>query len=80
MNELRVSIPSEISLLGFDDMMFTQVFRPKLTIVDQPIAKIAETTVARIFELLQQESFDYKVNVLECDLIINDSTAPYSKA
>ena len=78
-NELRLSIPSELSLIGFDDMMFTRVFRPKLTIVDQPIEKIAQTTVTRIFELLQNEDYEYQVTELECDLIINDSTAPCLK-
>ncbi len=74
-NELHVSIPEQLSLVGFDDMMFTRVFHPKLTIVDQPIKQIAELTVKRILELLQSDGFEYRINKLECDFVINDSTA-----
>ena len=74
-NELRISIPDELSLLGFDDMMFTRVFHPKLTIVDQPIGQIAELTVSRLMEHLQKKEYDYRVNVLACNFEINDSTA-----
>ncbi len=74
-NELRVAIPDELSLLGFDDMMFTRVFHPKLTIVDQPIGQIAELTVTRIMQLLKQSVFEYRVNELACNFVINDSTS-----
>ena len=74
-NEMRISIPDELSLLGFDDMMFTRVFHPKLTIVDQPIGQIAELTVSRLMEHLQKKEYDYRVNVLACNFEINDSTA-----
>ncbi len=74
-NEMHICIPGELSLLGFDDMMFTRVFNPRLTIVDQPIGQIAELTVSRLMEHLQKKVYDYRVNVLACNFEINDSTA-----
>ena len=74
-NELRLSIPGELSFVGFDDIMFTQVYRPKLTIVDQPISQIAQGLTNRVFELMEQEQYEYRVNVLSCRIKFNASTA-----
>lgn len=76
-SELRLNIPDEISLLGFDDMMFTKIMRPRLTIIDQPVDKIAEVTTVRILELLAQKDegkiYTYRKNYLECGLKIGES-------
>lgn len=74
LTELRVRVPEEMSVLGFDDMMFTRMYRPKLTIIDQPIREIVATTIARLFELWGQTHYDYHINELKCDFIINEST------
>ena len=74
-NEARMSIPEELSFVGFDDMMFTRIFRPKLTIIDQPISEIAAGVTKRVFELMEQEVYSYQVNELKCMMKINASTA-----
>lgn len=74
-NETRISIPGELSFVGFDDMMFTRIFRPKLTIIDQPISDIAVGVTRRMFELMEQEVYSYRVNELKCVMKINASTA-----
>lgn len=73
-NEARISIPEELSFVGFDDMMFTRIFRPKLTIIDQPISDIAAGVTKRVFELMEQEVYSYQVNELQCVMKINAST------
>lgn len=75
-NEMHISVPEEISLLGFDDMMFTKIFRPKLSIVDQPIREIAQVCVTRVMELIGQEERQYRVNELPCSFVKNNSIAP----
>lgn len=72
-NELKISIPQDLSFIGFDDMMFTRLFRPKLTMIDQPIKKIAEFTKKRIFELMGQKELMYQVNKLACSFLVYDS-------
>lgn len=74
-NELRIAIPAELSFVGFDDIMFTRVYRPKLTIVDQPLPEIAASVTKRLFELIGQETYEYRVNVHECSIKFNASTA-----
>lgn len=74
-NDLKLSIPTELSFVGFDDMMFTKIFHPKLTIIDQPILQIAECITKRIFELLEEEEYSYRFNEMKCSLKVNESTA-----
>ncbi len=42
MNELNISIPSEMSIFGFDNYYLSNLVKPKLWLVEQPLAQIAE--------------------------------------
>lgn len=75
LNELSLPVPQRISVLGFDDIMITNLFRPKLTIVNQPTMEIASFAVQRLLELLSAETFNYKVSVLKNNLVIGESVA-----
>lgn len=72
-NELKISIPDDLSFVGFDDMMLTKLFRPKLTMIDQPIAEIAMFAKRRIFELMLQKNFEYRITKLNCSFLVYDS-------
>lgn len=74
-NELKVAIPDKLSFIGFDDMMFTRIFHPKLTIIDQPIEQIARCVTTRMFQLMAETKYHYQFNELKCSFKINSSTA-----
>ena len=42
-NEMGLKIPEELSIIGFDDLTLSQLIRPPLTIVSQPMQEMAET-------------------------------------
>jgi DNA-binding LacI/PurR family transcriptional regulator len=52
LNYLHLSIPEEISVIGFDNLIMAKISNPSLTIVNQPLAaigkKIAEILLSRI--------------------------------
>ena len=73
-NELKLSIPNDYSMIGFDDVIFTKIFRPKLTIVRQPIEEMASTLTKRIITLINEEDYQYQVNEFNCSFEINNST------
>ena len=73
-NELKISIPDELSIVGFDDIVFTKIYRPKLTIVNQPIEKMMDTVTNRIIALLSEEEYKYQINSFDCTFVVNDST------
>ena len=75
LNELDIRVPEDISVLGFDDILITSLYRPKLTIINQPIEKISQLAVDRLFELLSEENKEYKTHLLENELIIGKTVA-----
>ena len=42
-NETGLKIPEELSIIGFDDLTLSQLIRPPLAIVSQPMRQMAET-------------------------------------
>jgi LacI family transcriptional regulator len=53
LNESRVKIPDDLSLIGFDNLMLSQVIQPTLTIIVQPMREIAETAAHLMLDRLQ---------------------------
>lgn len=49
----KVSVPQQISLIGFDDIMFARYTNPALTTVRKPIADISELGTKMLIQLLQ---------------------------
>lgn len=45
MNESGINCPGDISLLGFDNLILSQIVKPKLTMVVQPMKEMAEKAV-----------------------------------
>ena len=59
--ELRnynLSIPDDISIIGFDDILFSDVIFPPLTTIEYPLKDIAETVVSRLVTLIQGGEVD----------------------
>ncbi|WP_410767783.1 LacI family DNA-binding transcriptional regulator [Fontibacillus sp. BL9] len=50
----RISIPDDLSLIGFDDIVFARYTNPALTTVRRPIADISELGTQKLIELMQE--------------------------
>ncbi|MEL6301671.1 MAG: LacI family DNA-binding transcriptional regulator [Pseudomonadota bacterium] len=71
-SKLGVSIPDQISVTGFDDIVMARQMDPRLTTIRQPLARMTERAVQM---LLQGETGD----LFECipaELKIRESTGP----
>ena len=53
LNEMGVSMPEKISMVGFDNLPFARACRPALTIISQPTEKIARETAMIMLERLE---------------------------
>ena len=75
LNEMGVSMPEEISLVGFDNQPFARACRPALTIVSQPTEKIARETAQIMLERLEgrDELPDQIVRKLQTDIFMGKS-------
>ena len=72
-NEIKIRIPEDIKLVGFDDVDISQLTTPRITTVHQPIKEMARLSI----ELIDAKYNDIEVNektILPIKLIIREST------
>lgn len=55
-NELNLSIPEQLSVVGFDNVEFARACVPKLSIVSQPTKEIAEKLAEIMLDRLEHEN------------------------
>jgi LacI family transcriptional regulator, repressor for deo operon, udp, cdd, tsx, nupC, and nupG len=72
-NGLRV--PTDLSVIGFDDIRFSKYLAPALTTVSQPMLEIGQETVRLMLEILRGTHRRPKSVTLPHKLMIRDSTA-----
>ncbi len=78
---IGVSIPDEISLVGFDSTAFCETSRPRLTAVSQPIEQMAYDATLTLLKLIEGEQPARRSFVYPCGLDIRESTGlPYLTA
>jgi DNA-binding LacI/PurR family transcriptional regulator/DNA-binding transcriptional regulator YhcF (GntR family) len=73
LQRLGFSIPSDISVIGFDGMAQSQFMHPKLTTMRQPIEKIAKTVFDYIMDsCFKNGSLEHLIQI-EPDLLIGET-------
>ena len=75
LNEMGVSVPEEISLIGFDNLPFARACRPSLTIVSQPTERIAKETAEIMLERLEgkEDLPEHIIRKLQTDIFVGRS-------
>jgi len=72
--ERHVSVPENLSVVGFDDTPLAQRIWPPLTTVRQPIAEMVETAVSRLIKNISGGAFESRSSQFSCELVIRAST------
>jgi len=52
-NDLRITVPDDLSIIGFDNIQMSKVVRPPLSIVEQPMKEIGETAAKLLMKRLK---------------------------
>ncbi|MCL7997675.1 LacI family transcriptional regulator [Brucella sp. 21LCYQ03] len=81
-NELRglgFSVPSDVSIIGFDDIFLSETFYPPLTTVSQPRDEIGRQAMRMLSKLISGEAKTVPSQLLETTLSIRGTTAPAPK-
>ena len=74
--DLGLSIPEDVSIVGMDDIMLSEVVQPPLTTIRQPIDEIARRAVERLIGRLQDTYIEPQEHiVLTPRLVVRGSTA-----
>lgn len=79
-NELGIAIPSELSLIGFDNLEVNDYIVPRLTSVDVPKRAIGEEAAINLISMIETTGPDYSKKVLlSGNIIYRDSVANIKK-
>jgi LacI family transcriptional regulator len=74
-NVLRINVPGQIALAGFDDFDIADVLQPALTVVRQPVYQIGEMAANLLFQRISLGEYPTKGQhvVLPVELVIRRS-------
>ncbi|QNG61658.1 LacI family DNA-binding transcriptional regulator [Bacillus sp. PAMC26568] len=68
-----LSVPHDISVMGFDDIKFSSIIEPALTTIAQPAFDIGTKAMELLIRLMNKEEIEKSQYILEDQLIIRDS-------
>jgi LacI family transcriptional regulator len=71
-----LSVPEDLSIVGFDDVEHATIVTPTLTTVRQPLAEMGRTAVSLLMRLLERHSLETLHVELATRLVVRESTAP----
>lgn len=71
-----LAVPTDMSVVGFDDVSIAELVTPALTTVRQPLAEMGRTATRMLLRLTAREPLDSMRVELTTNLIVRDSCAP----
>ncbi len=72
--------PDECTVLGFDDLDWTRIVRPRVTVVAQPAYDIGATAARRLLARLAGDNSPPQTLLLETSLVVRESTTSATPA
>jgi DNA-binding LacI/PurR family transcriptional regulator len=76
LKEVGLSCPEDISLVAFDDHPWAAVSDPPLTVVRQPTRELGQISARMLHELIRGQPLAETRIILECELVIRQSSCP----
>jgi LacI family transcriptional regulator len=74
--ERGLTVPYDLSVVGFDDTEQAVIVTPRLTSVSQPLAELGRMGVSLLIRILEGQRVDALRIELATRLVVRDSTAP----
>lgn len=76
LNKKGYQVPKDISVIGYDDTQFAQLFSPPLTTIRQNKKEIAETAGQILLQLIKQNKKvnDFPIHRIPVELVVREST------
>ncbi|CAH1219859.1 LacI family DNA-binding transcriptional regulator [Paenibacillus sp. JJ-223] len=73
--ELKLRVPEELSVVGFDNTILASVTSPPLTTIAQPIEELGRHAVDLLIDELKEERQPARNMILKPELVVRESTA-----
>jgi LacI family transcriptional regulator len=74
--DLGISVPGELSVVGFDDIAASELVTPPLTTVRQPLREIGDIAAHMLMRTIDGEAIPPETKLVPPQLIVRGSTAP----
>ncbi|MBM4023913.1 MAG: LacI family transcriptional regulator [Planctomycetes bacterium] len=71
-----IAVPAELSIVGFDNITFSEYVQPALTTVAVPRSKIGTAAFQALWDMLADDSRPGNEYRVETSLVVRQSTAP----
>lgn len=75
LSQLKLKIPSDVRVAGFDDGNIAKLLNPPLTTIRQPVKTLAETSVASLIQRMRSPDLAPRTILLDADLIVRKSSS-----
>lgn len=72
-HELKVAIPDQVSIIGFDNIIISEMVTPSLTTVAQPLVRMGAEAANLLFKLINKSEIDNKHMKLPFEIIQRNS-------
>lgn len=80
LRDLGLGVPGDVSVIGFDDIVFAQLHEPPLTTVRQPVSALAAEALRLLFVRMQHPELEIRNVLLAVELCARSSAAPTTDA
>jgi len=71
-----MTVPDDLSIVGFDDLEEAEIVTPALTTIRQPLAEMGRIAVSLLIRLLDNQRLEALHVELGTRLVVRESTAP----
>ncbi len=71
--QLKLRIPQDISIIGFDEHAFSELLDPPLTTIAQPVEDFGKIAAETLIKLMKHKRFKDKMIVLKPELMVRQS-------
>lgn len=76
--ELHISIPKQLSLIGLDNILYTELIDPPLTSVAQDVTLISQIAIDTLMRRIDGTAeTNRKIHILQPELVIRKSVSKY---
>ena len=74
--ERNIRVPDQMSVIGFDDVMYTAQMSPPLTTIHQPLVEIGKMAANMLLRLIAGQQLESNHVELSTSLVVRESCAP----
>lgn len=74
LHQARRSVPEDVSVIGFDDTPISEICRPSLSSVRQPVEEMGRGTVGLLMRRIEKPDEAPRQVIFEADLVAREST------